>query len=827
MLRNYLKIGIRNLFKHKGLSAIKILGLAIGVGACLIILQYTSFEKSYDQFHRDANRIYRVETDYIRGGQLIYDAATTFAVVGQTLKDDFTEIEDFVKLYPASEESNIVVQNEAGEHYREGQVFYVTQSFFDFFSVPLKSGNATLVLDQPNQVVISESMAEKYFGQENPLGKILEISDSRFNQDQCVVTGVFEDFPENMHFKSDFLVSYSTLYQHLPMWGLTAYERYALNWNYNTYHTYIRLKPGADPVAIQAQFPALIDKYKPRLLKEDEQGNRLRIQSLKLKPLQAIHLSPDLLNELEAGGNPEVLYFLQIIGLFILILALANYVNLSTSKAIDRAREVGIRKVVGSQRRQLIQQFLMESLLINVLAIASALILVEICLPFFGQLIGKNIPFSLLQHPLFGIGIITGLFLLTLLSGLYPAFVLSAYRPVEVLKGQLVKGTQGLNLRHVLVTGQFAISVALIIGTFAVYQQLQYMRTRDLGFNKEQVLILERPSVLDTTQAVRAYRKSAFLKALQDFPAIEKISLSNRIPGQEGLRGLGTSSKLIDNDDVDNVKVIHHIRADRNFLETYEIDLLVGQNFATSYLDTGSVILTEKAAERLEFASPQAALGQMVYLYGSVPRKVIGVSKDYHLESLREEVLPALFVIDQGADQYYAIRLQSDAINSTLKYLEQQWKQAFPGNPFNYYFLDAYFDRLYQTDQQFGWVFGLFAGLAIFIACLGLLGLSSLMITQRTKEIGIRKVLGASVNQIIVLLSNDYIRLIFFAAAIAIPLTYLGVSRWLQDFAFHISLQWWLFALPLLLVIVLAWLTVGYQTVKTALANPVNSLRNE
>lgn len=830
MFKNYFITAYRNLGRNKAYSFLNIFGLAIGVTASILILEYVRLEKSYDRFHQKSDNIYRVTTDYIRGGKKIYHSATTFAGVGPVLKKECPEVKEYVKIYDAGTRNNCVV--EVNKHsFKEKKLMFATNAFFQVLDFPLLKGNPATALSEPNTVVLSETIAKKYFGNSNPLGQTIKVKDDQYNNDLCTVTGVFQDIPENSHLKTNIVVAYPTLFKRTfrNKTGLDIYEN---DWDSNNFHTYLLLDHKANLATLEARFPALIDIYKPRYKALDKKGKRKRTNHLMLQPLTDIHFNSDnLMYELEAGGNQQLTDFLQIIALFILVIAWINYINLSTARAVSRAKEVGIRKVIGGVRVQLIGQFLMEALLLNFIAVTMAVLLADLLMPWFSQLAGKNIQFTLWQNLNFALGVMAMLLVGALLSGLYPAFVLSSFESVKVLKGKIGNIGKGLTLRKSLVVFQFGASVMLMAGTIAVYYQMQYLKKQELGFEPAQTLVLQRPSINDTAAQVRENKLKLFKRTLLQNSQISSFTASNRIPGIRDLRGFGISREKTSTTGVEGVRVVHYVIADKDFLNTYQVKITQGRQFNKQIADTGSVILSKAALKELDFANAQEALGKTVYLFGRTPRKVVGITNDIHHESLEKAAFPTLFLpVRPGRlsrQDFYSVKIQAQNLPTTLKFIQSQWEKIYPGNPFDYFFLDDFFNRQYQASQQFNQVFGLFAGLAILVACLGLFGLSSFTALQRTKEVGIRKVLGASVNNIVWLLAKNFLQLILIASLIALPLAYWGIQQWLQDFAYRIQIGWWLFMIPLALVILLALITVSYQTIKTARANPVNSLRYE
>lgn len=790
MLRNYLKIAWRNLLKNKPFFLINTLGLAVGMAACLLILQYVTFERSYDDFHADVDNIYRIELD----GKLAFRSATSYPAIAPTLKKDFPEVVETARLYDAS--TNVVTYNNV--HYREDNFYFADNSVFNIFKIDFLSGNPATALADKNTVVLSETTARKYFGNQNPLGKTI-----RLGRDPYLVKGVYKDYPKNSHLELDLIFSYRTEPDAQTSWG------------WYDFFTYVKLKPGTNPAQFGAKIINLVDKYNPDRVKH---GHR---NELLLQPLRAIHLTSNLNQEAEVNGNGKSVAVLSIIALFILVIAWINYINLATARAMDRAKEVGIRKVAGAERTQLIVQFLLESLILNIVAVTVALVIVQVSAPYFNSLTGR--PLSLtqwFQHELWlpAVGVFLGG---TLLSGLYPAFLLSGFQPITVLKGKLSHLTGGLSLRQSLIVFQFAASVILIIGTITVYQQLRYMQEQDLGFSMAQKLIVRGVDEPDSTYGPKA---DAFRQELVKANLVEKATASAYVPGIEILWTRG--AQRLDRSDA-IVNTLYNTAIDYNFLDAYDIKLVAGRNFNRTFgTDRHNALINETAVKLLGFANPADALGKRIRSGDTV--QIVGVVKDYHQQGLQKGHWPMLLHFHPDDARFFSLQLAStNNLEERLAGIKAQYDRIFPGNPFEYFFLDSFFNEQYKAEQQFGRVCSLFAGLAIFIACLGLFALATFIAKQRTKEIGIRKVLGASVPSLIGLLSKDFMKLIVVAILIASPLAWYAMHRWLADFAYHIAVPWWAFVLAGTAAVGIALLTVSFQSVKAALVNPVKSLRSE
>jgi putative ABC transport system permease protein len=803
MIRNYFKAAIRNILKNKVFSFINVLGLAIGMAACLLIAQYVVHEVGYDQFFADKERIFRIQLDRYDRGEISTRWAAGCVGIGPALKANFPEVEDMVRM----EVMKGTVAN-GDKFFREDKFYLASEHFFKMFSLRLLKGVDSIVLKEPYKIVLSETIAKKYFGDEDPIGKILKINGSADYE----VTGVFEDIPGNSHMRLDALVSFNTYLK----WVRNADD---LNtWQWDGFMTYIKLDKNSDWKAFEAKLPAFVQKQKAEELKKYNAD-----MVFHLEPITTIHLySPNLMWDYGPNGNGKAVYFLGIIAIFILVIAWINYINLATARSMERAREVGVRKVMGSFRIQIIRQFLFESFLVKSIALLIAIVLVWTLLPYFSELAGQPLKLTLFSNPkylVYGIGVfVAGI----LLAGLYPAFVMSGFKPVVVLKGRLQSSAKGAFVRKGLVVFQFVASVALIVGTFTVYTQLRYMRTQDLGFNVEQTLVLNGPNVRDSTYDNRF---AGFQNDLLSYPEIQHVTCSSSVPGRQPGWNAGGIRRI--HETSEQSKQYRIIAADYDFVPTFDLKMMAGRNFSKEIpTDRKAVIFNESAVKFMGFKNFDEALDEQIYFWGDT-FKIVGVMKDYRQESLKKNFEPLIFRCIPDASEFYSLKIKSKNIAETIALAEQKFKEHFPGNPFQFFFLDDYYNQQYQADQQFGKVFGVFAALAILIACLGLFGLSSYTVVQRTKEIGVRKVLGATVSQVVNLLFKDFAILIAAAILFAIPASWWIMTQWLSEFANRIDLSWWIFAIPSLIVMCIAWLTISLHTYRAASANPVDSLRYE
>ncbi|OJJ21425.1 hypothetical protein BKI52_12810 [marine bacterium AO1-C] len=800
MFKNYLKIAFRNLLRNKLFSALNILGLVIGMVACLLILQYVQLETSYDAFHKDVENVYRVRCNDYQNDRLVAENAKNYMSVGKIMAQDYPEVRNSVVIFQRRQA--MLAYQKGNKRFKDKDLYFVADNFFDFFSFNLLQGNPKKVLKAPKSVVLTEKMAEKYFGNENPIGKTLELN----GKESFTVTGVVQNPPVNSHLQFNFLLSIHDV--------LKEYKEKDREWTWTNFHVYVTLKPGMKPEKVEAKLPALVQK-------NIKHANTVK---MRLQPLQDIHLN-GYKSELSPSGDAQSIYLLLTIALFILVIAWINYVNLATARATDRAREVGIRKVVGAYRQQLIVQFLGEAFLINLLAGALTILFSDLLMPVFERFTGKDLPFNLWQQPSFWF-IFGGMFVLgVLFSGLYPAFVLSGFKPVTVLKGKIIRSRQGIVLRKGLTLFQFMASIILIGGTLFVYQQLSFMRNKDLGLNISQTLIVEAPRNGDSTLQVRY---NSFKQKVQQLAQVKSFVGSSSIPS-EGFSAGVTGVKLKGQRGDGSLQSVTWI--DEKYIPAYEMKIIAGRNFAANATaeNEKNVIINESSAKLFGYR-PQDILGKQVTGYGLNGIKaftIVGVVKDFNQLSLKKSTGAAVMHYNKDAMDYYSIKVSVANMQQTIATIKKEYLEMFPKNTFEYYFLDAAFDAQYKADERFGEMFALFSGLAILVACLGLFGLASFTLLQRTKEMGIRKVLGASIDSLMILLLKDFLKPIVLAGLLALPLLYWGGTEWLKNYAYRMPVSWWLFVLPLLMVVLVALLTVGFQTLKATRHNPVEALRYE
>lgn len=822
MIRNLLLTSLRSLLKNKFFSSLNILGLAIGMAVFLLIAQYVHFETSYESFIPNADNIYRVKLDLYTNNELVLSTAENFPGVGPALKSELPEVVSYARLYNLGYKNNLVITNEearpAPVAFKHRKFLYADSSFLPMMGYEMVYGNAQLALAEPNTAVISDRYAEMYFGSENPLGKFLRMQDDDGNNELVKVTGVFKDLPENTHLKFDVLFSYRTLFNRYGG-SERAVARFDQSWQRNDMYTFIQLREGTSAAFIESKLPKIIATNSPGLAAKNQQV------TMALQPIRSIHLNSNLAEEPELNGSGRIVMFIGIIGIFVLLIAWINYINLSTAKAMERAKEVGVRKVMGAQKGQLINQFMTEAALVNLISVTLAIGMVALVLPYFNALSGLSLTASFLFEMWF-VGLIACLWLAgIILSGFYPALVLSSFKPVTVLKGKLKNSIRGILLRKSLVVFQFTASMVLIAGTFIVYNQLNFMMRQDLGLNIDQVLVLERPGVIPKDMDALFSAVDVFRSELTANPAIEKVSMSLTVPGKQREYKSVINKYGASDDQQVSVRVN---TMDYDFIDVFKMKLLAGRPFSDQYpndKDT-SVIITESASRLLGYNTPQEAVGQTINVDGG-SQIVVGVVNDYHQVSLKRSLDPTLFFCTRYFGDFYSMRIQTSDLKGTLNHVKASWDKAFPGNPFDYFFLDDFFNRQYQNERTFGKLFTAFASLAVIVGCLGLFGLSAYTATQRTKEIGIRKVLGSSESGVFALLAKEYLKVIGISVVLAVPVIYWIMNGWLQNFPYQTSISVWIFLMAGSIVFLVSLVTVSFQTMRAARTNPVDALRHE
>lgn len=807
MFKNYFKTAWRNLKRNKAFSFINIFGLAIGMAACLLILQYVSFELSYEDFQVQKNQIYRVQQDRYDNGKLSTQWAAGAFSIGNYAKEEIPEVKDYVKVISTGNQITYV----DNQPIKIENAFFSSKSFFEIFTYPLVAGNGKLALEKPFTTAISETMAKRLFGSGSAVGKTLVLNKS----ENYTVTAVYKDASENTQLRPDILLSYATIVSQRD-----GGENLEDGWYQDGCLTYLLLNQNTKPQVVESKIKTIVDKYAAPGLKKMNASVVYHLQ-----PLKDIHMYSHYIMEPGPSGDGKTVYLLLAIAIFIVVIAWVNYVNLSTARAVTRAKEVGVRKAIGSQRKQLIIQFLSESALLNFVALLFAVFLVLIAIPGFNAISGQHISFSLFSKYSFWIGLVILFIVGTFFSGLYPAFILSGFNPVEVLKGKPGGSKQNTMLRKSLVAFQFVASLFLLIGTMVVFKQIQFMRKQSLGVNIEQTLVVDRPIVgVDSTFKTKMI---AFKEELQRATAIKNITVSTSVPGSAIDMNAG-GVKLLTADD-NTQQQYRIIETDYNFLNFYGIKLIAGRPFSNEFgADSKSkaVIFSRKGAELLGFNNPDAAINKKIVYWGDTCT-IVGVTENYHQSSLRDVYDNMFFRLRPGLNGFLSLKVTSSNANQIIDQTKTLWNQYFPGNTFESFFLDEHFNAQYKADQQFGKVFILFTCLAVFVACLGLFGLASFTTLQRRKEIGIRKVLGASIISILKILYREIAVLLGLAFLIAAPLAWLATTKWLEGYAFRVSMSWFFFIVPFVIIVLIAVLTISYQTITAAKANPTKSLRSE
>ncbi|MCW3109886.1 MAG: cell division protein FtsX [Segetibacter sp.] len=809
MFKNYLKIAFRNLWKNKRFSAINIFGLAIGLAICLLITLYVTDELSYDKYNEKAGRIYRVNADIRINGTEFNDRASP-ASLGPVLAKEYSQIEKTVRIM---DDGKILVKK-GTETLLEPNSCFADSTLFDVFTLPMIAGDPKTALTQPNSLVIAENTARKYFNSIDVIGKTLLLN----NTTNYKITGVIKDMPVQSHFHFNFIRAMSE-----------REDSRSTFWLSNSFDTYILTRPGTNEKTINNYLKEVTKKYAEPQLQEmahssfddlAKKGDRYGYVTI---PLTNIHLYSTITTEIEPSGNIQNIYIFIAIAVFILLIASVNFMNLSTARSAGRSKEVGVRKVLGSNRYSLIAQFLTESVLTSFVALVLALIIAELILPYFNQLSGKEIMLRLFSTSWLLPALLLTSIIVGLLAGLYPAFFLSAFEPIKVLKGKLASGFKGGWLSNSLVVFQFTAAIVLIVGTLIIYSQLNYIRNKKLGYNREQVLILKNIYALGT-------HSETFKNEVQSLQGVESITIAGSLPTSPVFNSNAFSKDAGFN--ASQSLVLQQWNVDANYIPTLGMEMKEGRNFSPQMpTDSQAVIINETAANMLGFGNPlNKKLYQPVSGSNSIETlNIIGVVKDFNSGSLRNKIGPVILTLSDNKNNM-AIRIKTTNISSLIAQIENLYHgmdNNMAGQPFIYSFMDDDFNRLYSSEQRTGKIFVSFTFFAILIACLGLFGLVTYAAEQRTKEIGIRKVLGASISNIVSMLSKDFLRLVTIAMIIAFPVAWLGMNRWLQDFAYRTNISWWVFASAGVVALLIALITVSFQAIEAAIANPVKSLRTE
>ncbi|MEX1241916.1 MAG: ABC transporter permease [Cyclobacteriaceae bacterium] len=822
MLGSYIKIAFRHLLKNRIFSLINISGLSIGLTAFFLIMLYVRFELSYDDFHNNSENIYRIATKVTLQNEVINHESNTYEGIVRALREEVSDVRAVTVISAFNSDGAFLRFEDSQKSIIPFSTFkgcYADESFFSVFSFPLLTGDQHAVLKKPYSAVISQTLASTYFAND-AVGKILEFTDDDTGSSRLTITGIMNDVPPNSHLQFDLVIN--LLPEEGDFWTWTG-------------HAYMLLGHEANPKQIERKLDALATDKNG--LKKDP-GDFRQVSKFKLQPLNDIHLFSNLDYEFERGGNNVLVYSLLILAVIIVVIAWVNYVNLSTAISSQKVREIGVRKVVGASKSALTLQVLTESALFNFHSLSLAVILSWLLLPAFSDLLNLPVDATVFLDGEICLAALAFMTVSTLVAGGYPAFLIASMYTVRALKGK----SAGSNyyFRKGLVVFQFSAAIVLMIITTVAYRQLSFMRGKELGINIEQVLVIKALNFDKESWSDRAggyvvdslYQQKALLfkNDLRKHPEVINATSLSHLPGQMPVWGTEFMAKDIDLEKATSLKAIG---IDYDFLPAFQVKLLAGRNFSLDFpSDQGNeyrraVLINETASRLLGFKTAQEAVSRHITTYWGADYEIIGVVKSFHQLSLKENLTPLYFILQPRALSYFAVNFQAGDLANNLSKVEASWHRHFPDYPFNYVFLDQYFDRQYQNEQQFGKVVLLFTALAVFIGCMGLFGLTAYAIVQRTKEIGIRKVLGATVASVIVLFSSDFLRLILISNIIAIPLAYVGIGRWLDNYAFKISLEWWLFMLPTTAILAIAFLTVSLQTIKLAQRNPVESLKYE
>jgi len=803
MLRNYFTTAFRNLIKNKIFSVINITGLALGITACLLISVYVNYETGYDKNIDDVDNLYRVLYNRVSETGEKVEFASASPTVGPAIAEHFPEIEEFARAYRI--EGTLSINKKS---FREDKMFWAEPNFLELFSYEMIYKSADTLLSQPNTMVISDAIAHKYYGDKNPTGEIVILN----GKQAFKIVGVFKSQPSNMHFDADILLSYINWEKQLGPSVLTY------GWVYSGFYTYVKVKPNTNLTEMNTK----IEDYINEELGEFMALYKLKI-GYKLQPVTDIHLTSHFMHELKPNGNKNSIIFLYIISWFIILIAWINFINLLTINSIKRSSEISLRKVLGGTSPQLIKQFLLESILINSIALLFAFVIIEAGFPFFSKLTGIPSSYNMWNKFWFFQNVSIIFLVGTLLAGSYPIWGILSKKIVATLRSGFTGSKKAVFLRKALVVFQFSMAVILIAGTISVYKQLQYLKSQESGINKSNILIVNTPRIGE--KDILNQRK-AFKDELYKLPFIENVSFSSVIPGMHNMFNRGGIHKL--GDDPNTGKNYRITEIDHNFTNVYSNVFIAGKNLSGDYnSDASSVIINLAASELLGFENAEKAIGEKILIRG-LENTIVGVIENFHQESPRLDFEPQIFRLAQQPSGYFSIKLSDTKnLNKIQSKIETQYKEFFSGNPFDYFYLEDYYKDQYKTEERFGEVFGIFSLLALFITSLGILSLSAFSAAQRKKEIGIRKVMGASMNQILILLSKSYISLLMISFIIAIPIIYYAINKWLENFANKMELTVWIFIIPIILISVFSLITVIFQSMKTAKDNPADSLRYE
>lgn len=812
MISTFIKLSFRKMWNDRSFTLLSITGLSLATVSCAIIWLYVSYERSFDNFR--STDIYRVTYHGFENNVETGGSAQIVPALAPAIKNDIPEVNATVRIAHTAPFMSDPVMQYGDKKFRESKIYFAEAAFLSMFSYPMISGRADKALAMPDQVALSRSAAEKYFGKEPAIGKTLTFHRGEAGAKELIVTGVFEDVPVNSHLHTDFVVSFSTLPYKLDG-----------DWDWGNFYTYIEVNSGVSKQAVESKIPELLNKHVGKYISEIEAaGNKIEFT---LQPVRSIHLQSKLWGELEANGDARTVNFLNIVAIFILFIAWINYINFSIARSSENSKEISIRKINGSSRLQLVGQLLTDSALINLLSVLISLAVIEASLPVLKNLIGlpPAISFGFDNSWALVIMFVAG----TICSGLYPAIYISRLNPVTLLKTKISRSAISLNLNRVLIVFQFTATVVLIIGTITVFRQLDYIHTKELGLNLDQTLIVKGAAVKDSTYQSTL---SSFSNSVKKLSGVSSFALMSSIPGEE----LQWGRSFARHDSPENTVGCYIIAIDENFFELFEAKFVAGKNYpdgSTAWKD--AIIINEAAARQFGFGEPSLGAGQTI-LWNENERQlqkhIIGVVRDFNQQSLRNKVEPIVFTLKKHiyapwSGEFYAFKIHSSDVTASIEEIQSLWKTTFPANPFDYFFLDDYFNDQYKSDIHLGKIFTVFSGLAIFIASLGLFGLTAYMTAMRTKEIGVRKVLGSSAFQLVRLLSTQYLKLVVIAFVIACPIAMYLMNEWLSQFAYRIPLSIWIFVSAGVLCLVTAMLTVGLKSWQSANMDPVKALKYE
>jgi putative ABC transport system permease protein len=812
MWTNYFITSFRSLTKRKGFTILNITGLALGITCCLLLFQYVSYEKSYDSFFSDETPIIRLNMNTFEQGKKTQQTATTYPFIAERIENEFPEVESSCRLMemdsePSNEEKQITISGVKGAYFADTTATKI-------FPIRIVKGTDRLMKD-PMHILISEKLANKLFGNTDPIGKIISFK-SEWDTWKVTVDGVFENFDDHSHLPVEALTSFSSI-NYIGKTNSGDTNSIATMSNWDLFYTYLQLKKGTDLKKFSAKLNSFCEKN-INTLSMLKSGNR-KVAFVPV-PVKDVHLQSNGDHELKINGDAKRVLFMFLISLFILGIAWVNYINLATTQSVEKAKEVGIRKVAGASRFNLVFQFLTESVLINLIALAVGILLAKLLTPAFNQWTGLGASSQFMISRKYWLMFASIFIFGTLLSGLYPAFVLSSFQPVKVLKGAFKNSSSGLLLRRTLIILQFAIANILIAGTLVVYLQVKFMRSQPIGFNMNQVLILEGPRSIINEGYEKVFEP--FQNEILQQPGIKNFTVSTYPMGTE----IGWSDQVKLKGE-ENPITLFHMAIDYNFIPTYDMKVVAGRNFSKEFgLEQQNVLLNETAVKSYGFRSPKDAINKVLdHAFG--PKTIIGVVADYHHRGLDKPIQPQLFYLDPKERRFFSIKAATSNMPAAIATIKKAWSKYFPSAPFNYSFLDEHYNQQYKASNQFGNIFALFSMIAIVIACIGLFGLTAFTITQRTKEIGIRKVLGASVSKIVMILSADFIKLLVMAFLLSVPVAWLVMHSWLKDYAYRITIGWWIFLAAGAVAVIIAISTISVKSVKAAKMNPIKSLRAE